>query len=540
MTVMEPVSTLSTARFYHSLGINCIPWKHRQKGGGLLIPSWYEYQIKRVTDAQIEEWFKDDVGIAIVTGEVSGLTVIDDDMRNGEKRLQSSCTARSGGGGYHYYYKYNPALKTARYADIHLEIKGNGALIYAYPTIHESGKRYEFEGGIESLKNLGVVPTNDPLLVQFAERVTVDRRERDARVYSQGYGEYFNLTGIGERDSKLKELCTLLWKKGHSPSEMLSIVNLVNKSYNPPLTEQQVRAKVESTFRGLGTKKDFTISLGKPEEKPSSLISYTGSLIQVAFQKKMQESGEGLSTGYPDIDKHFRLYPQHLYMVTAGTHIGKTTFASAIAANVARTGKKVTMFALEDGLYTVPNLMKTVGTIPETFTLVDCDSFPTPNSILDHITSTHADFVVIDHIHFLSSDDKKESIKDTIIDISKNLKLLTKKLNIPIMSLVHIKKQDKAKDSPPLIDDMKDAQELGGLANIVCILHRKRTEESAMLAGGEYFERTGVLNIAKAKVPNGKTGSVGFSINDGVFNTRPYDVLDSFTLDKQSRPVMIS
>lgn len=518
MTAMEPVSTLSTARFYHSLGINVIPWKHRVKGGGQLLPSWYEYQIKRVTDAQIEEWFKEDVGIAIVTGEVSGLTVIDDDLRNGQKRLNSAVTARSGGGGYHYYFKYEPSLKTARYEDMHLEVKNNGALIYAYPTIHKSGERYTFENGIESLKNLGPVPLENDLLKQFGVKQEVDKREKNARIYNSGYLEYFEQS-TGSRDEKLKEFCKEMWKKGMSEGQILSLARLVNKSYTPPLEDHIVIEKVASTFRGLGQKIDYQIAAVKPVEKPSPLISYTGPLIQVAFEKKMLQCGEGLSTGFVDIDRYFRLYPQHLYMVTAGTHIGKTTFATSIASSVARTGKKVTMFALEDGLFSVPKILKTVGDIPDTFTLVDSDSFPTPSQIMSHIEEHKADFVVIDHIHFLSSDDKKESLKDTIIDITKNLKLLTKKLNIPIMSLVHIKKQDRAKDVPPLIDDMKDAQELGGLANVVCILHRKRLEAGA----SGYFDDNGTLNIAKAKVPNGKLGTLSFSIKDEKFTTKPYE-----------------
>ncbi len=516
---MNPVSTLLTARYYHSLGINIIPWKHGVKGGGQLLSSWYEYQTKRVTAAQIEEWFKDDVGIAIVTGEVSGLTVVDDDLRNGEKRLESAVIARSGGGGYHYYYKYNSSYKTARREDLHLEIKGNGALIYAYPTIHPSGARYEFEGGIESLKNLHEM-TRLPLLDEFQSAVVTDKRERNARIESKGYSEYFS-QGTGDRDNKLKEFCMMLWRKGMSRGEILSLARLVNGTYSPPMSDSDVQAKVESTFRGLGEKVDYTIAAVKPVDKPSPLKSYTGSLIQDAYDRMIETCGDGLSTGFPDLDAHFRLFPQHLYMVTAGTHIGKTTFATSIALKVAATGKRVTLFSLEDGLFVVPKIKKMIPVVPDTFTLVDCDSFPTPSQIMAHIESNAADFVVIDHIHFLSSDDKKESIKDTIIEISKNLKLLTKRLNIPIMSLVHIKKQDKSKDSAPLIDDMKDAQELGGLANVVCILHRKRLAQEDVLKGQEYFESTGTLNIAKAKVPGGKTGGIVFGIENESFTTRP-------------------
>lgn len=515
------MKTLDVARYYHSLGINCIPWKHRVKGGGHLLPSWYKYQVQRVTDAEIEEWFKEDCGIAIVTGQVSNLTVVDDDLRSGQKRMNSAVTERTGGGGYHYYYRYTPRIKSGRRAEMNLEVKGDGTLVFAYPTIHESGKTYEFENGIESLELLQPFPEQDPLIIEYLGKTIKDTRERDSRVYTQGYTEYF-YKGEGDRDSSLKELSLMLWKKGMSPGQVYSIATLVNNTYKPPLEDRIVRAKVESTFRGLGEKKDYTIAIARRDEpKTSPLKNYKGEEIEAAFNVIMQDSGDGISTGFTEVDKHFKLFPKHLYMVTAGTHIGKTTFAGAVAMNVARTGKRVTFFALEDGLYITPSLLKG-GSIPSTFTLVDCDVFPTPNQIMNHIEEFPSDFIVVDHIHFLSSDDKKESVKDMIIDITKNLKLLTKKLNIPIMSLVHIRKQEKTKDTPPLIDDMKDAQELGGLANVICILHRKRIPSEQIIAGQQYHEQVGTLSIAKAKAPGAKTGMVAFSITDQVFSDAPY------------------
>lgn len=518
------MTTLQVAQYYHSLGIQCIPWEHRKKGGGLLIPSWSEYTHTRITPEQIIEWFSRDCGIAIITGEISGITVVDDDLRGMAPRLVSNCMARSGGGGHHYYYKYSSLITTCRRADMNLEVKNNGALIYAYPTIHESGKQYEFVGGVESLANLQPFPITNHLICDMKARVVKDVKERDERIYTDGYAEYFS-QGTGARDSKLKEFCLMLWKKNMSEGQVLSLARLANATYAPPLEDSVVVAKVASTFRGMGQKEDFTAGFARrdnEEPPPSPLISYTGAQAQEAYDLQIEQCGKGISTGYPSLDTHFRLFPKHLYMITAGTHQGKTTVALAIATKVAEQGKRVTFFSLEDGLFIVPKILKMSPRVPNTLTIVDSDSFPTPRQILTHIQEQPADMVVVDHIHFLSSDDKKESIKDTIIEIAKNLKLLSKKLNIPIISLVHIKKQDKAKDTPPLIDDMKDAQELGGLSNVVVILHRKRIPTEKIQPGDEYFDQVGTLNIAKSKVPGGRTGSIQFGIIDNQFTTTPY------------------
>lgn len=529
MSVMQPSNTLSTARFYHSLGFNILPWRHGDKGGCIL-SEWQQYNAVRVTAEQIEKWFTDDVGIAIITGRISGITVIDDDLRTGEKRFESSAVARTGGGGFHYFYKYQSGVRSTINTEAHVDILNDGKLVFAYPTIHKSGKRYEWETGLESLRNLQDFPQNHPLLAQINTKSEIDKREKNARLYAHGYDEYVNQS-TGGRDTMLKDFCLEMWKKGMSEAQVYSLAKLVNKTYAPPLDDATVWQKVRSTFRGLGVKQDFTIKAVKPTETPSPLISYSGLDLESAYTKKMVACGEGISTGFADLDKYFKLFPQHLYMVTAGTHIGKTTFAMSIATKVAMQGRRVTMFALEDGLFVVPKIKHITKDIPDTFTLVDCESFPTPSQIMAHILENDTDFVVIDHIHFLSSDNPKESIKETIIDITKNLKLLTKKLNIPIMSLVHIRKQEKIKDTPPLIDDMKDAQELGGLANVVCILHRKRLEAGA----DGYFDNVGTINIAKAKVPNGRLGTLSFSISDEIFNTSPYQSQLSKVLEGYDR-----
>ena len=75
---MESESTLDKAIKYYELGLSLIPVGKDKKP---LLPSWKEYQSQRASLEQIKEWFSNnDVNIAVVTGLISGIAVVDFDL----------------------------------------------------------------------------------------------------------------------------------------------------------------------------------------------------------------------------------------------------------------------------------------------------------------------------------------------------------------------------------------------------------------------------------------------------------------------------
>lgn len=107
---------------------------------------------------QIENWFTDSMyGIGIVTGERSGITVVDIDTGGDKQGVESwqeiieehgeplTLTARSGGGGVHLYFKYSPHLKTSvSVLGKDIDVRNDGAHINAPPSLHASGERYRW------------------------------------------------------------------------------------------------------------------------------------------------------------------------------------------------------------------------------------------------------------------------------------------------------------------------------------------------------------------------------------------------------------
>jgi len=92
--------------------------------------------------------------VAIVTGRLSGLVVLDVDPRHGgdaslaafEARhgpLPATVESRTGGGGRHFYFRH-PGGRCPNRVGLEpgLDLRGDGGCIVAPPSIHPSGREY--------------------------------------------------------------------------------------------------------------------------------------------------------------------------------------------------------------------------------------------------------------------------------------------------------------------------------------------------------------------------------------------------------------
>ncbi len=97
-----------------------------------------------------------DANVGIACTEASGLLVIDVDPRHGgdksydglraEYELPPTWTVRTGGGGWHLYFRHpGGAVRSALPGEYPgIDVKGNGYVV-APPSVHASGKAYEWE-----------------------------------------------------------------------------------------------------------------------------------------------------------------------------------------------------------------------------------------------------------------------------------------------------------------------------------------------------------------------------------------------------------
>ena len=86
------------------------------------------------------KWPHANIGLAC---GASGLTVIDLDPRNGEPNLNlmPTLTSKTGGGGWHYFY--SGVVRSCKPLP-GVDIKSDGGYVILPPSIHPSGRRYEW------------------------------------------------------------------------------------------------------------------------------------------------------------------------------------------------------------------------------------------------------------------------------------------------------------------------------------------------------------------------------------------------------------
>lgn len=173
-------------------------WRVAPIAPGTKYPRIHEWQLKATTDpAIVETWwgrFPGD-GVSIVTGEASGLVVVDVDPRHdGDETLADLETAHgplpdtvesvTGGGGRHLYFRWPAGVPFPRndQAGVMLgagvDIRAEGGQVVAPPTTHpDTGRAYEWEVLHSPLD--GVAVAMPP--AWLVELLTAPRPERTPR-----------------------------------------------------------------------------------------------------------------------------------------------------------------------------------------------------------------------------------------------------------------------------------------------------------------------------------------------------------------------
>jgi len=117
--------------------------------------------------AKVEEWWGPGTpprNIAIATGKVSGITVIDIDDGEGKDGVQTwlrmiegsgephTLMSHTGGGGTHLFFQYDPRMGKSRTNYFgpdykHVDLRNDGGYIIAPPSRHRTLGRYEWPNG---------------------------------------------------------------------------------------------------------------------------------------------------------------------------------------------------------------------------------------------------------------------------------------------------------------------------------------------------------------------------------------------------------
>lgn len=232
---------------YVDRGWSVLPVRPEEKRP--FMTNWLQYTHSRASKETITSWFTNlsGAGVGIVTGKVSNIIVLDVEstcpypIEDILKKYPTQLVSRSGSGGYHLFYQYPTNVpKVANRVRIFdgADLRADGGFIVLPPTIHSSGRRYEWvsEG----------VPGRFPAAL-------LDLRSQP-KVQSDGWiTEALRGVSEGGRNDACARLAGYFFKKGMTYDIVESLLLDWNERNDPPMPTREVRTTIKSIERSHAT-----------------------------------------------------------------------------------------------------------------------------------------------------------------------------------------------------------------------------------------------------------------------------------------------
>ncbi len=219
---------------------------------------WEPYQYRVADAAEVNRWFDrwPDANVGIVTGQVSGLVVLDVDPRHGGEEsiadwarsgrpLPDTTEAVTGGGGRHLYFRA-PAMLLRNRVGLSpgIDLRANGGLVVGPPSIHPSGGRYTWRSG-HAPEDFAPAPLPD-----WLRRMAAGGGQGAG--HSIGHWRKLVAEGVpeGTRNNTIASLAGHLLWHGVDPDVTLELLLCWNRvRCRPPLDDEEVAGVVASIVK---------------------------------------------------------------------------------------------------------------------------------------------------------------------------------------------------------------------------------------------------------------------------------------------------
>lgn len=237
-------------------------------------------------------------------------------------------------------------------------------------------------------------------------------------------------------------------------------------------------------------------------ERINSVILQTFDRLD-SLNSETDNSLKPIPTGIGDLDRMITgLNRSDLILLAARPGMGKTSFALNIARNVACKAKKtVAFFSLEMSKEQLASRLLSTealisGTklrtgklneeewsrlIPASDVLSKAELYldDTPGITISEMKSRlrrlhNLDLVIIDYLQLMASGRRIENRVQEISEITRNLKILAKEMNVPVITLSQLSRAaEKRDDHRPQLADLRDSGSIEQDADIVLFLYRE-------------------------------------------------------------------
>lgn len=293
----------SKALQFSVLGYAVIPLGKNKKP---LLGAWKQYETKMPTEREIEYWWTKwpSANIGIVTGKISGITVIDLDtdketgvLYTTPDKFPKTFTVRTPSGGYHLYYEYSNAITTSVKAYPKLpgvDVRNDGGYVVAAHSVTDYLDKGVKKGGLyEIVTQIELAPLPTQLFNGKAAKRSLMSK---ISVKTGGRNESIaSFAGQLLHSAPEKEWLTEVW----------DAVQTANKTYSPPLSDKELKATFESIMNRERERR-VTLTVSPMQIGPTG-IEEAGEEVSI----KIRKNGNGMA--YKDMANVLAILSQHPY-----------------------------------------------------------------------------------------------------------------------------------------------------------------------------------------------------------------------------------
>lgn len=402
---------LKYALRYHELGFSVIPAKKDKRP----LIKWEQYQKQRADVDQIRVWWDKwpDANIAIITGDISGVDVVDCDTEDAYANMNDNFLPDSFATpivktpkGYHVYFKHRPGLSNAVRVITGTDLRTEGGYVIAPPSQNGHGKKYSW---LENLapKNVSFSAMPEILFDVLKQGALYNNNNSSNNIISLGgvigggsdesqkatkSHKKPQLFTLGQRDDDLFRLANYLIKGGLDPVSVNDYLVFCANHCNPPFPENEVYKKIESAIKRASARerniaqevRDFvkaTEGHFSATELHKELLNATKEEKKAARQEILRMIDEGiiervgpkngyyrkkseeaeiidiyniekstLDIWYPlNLNSYFYTQPKNLIVFCGTPDVGKTAFLMRCAIMNAHKGYKIRYMSSEMG-----------------------------------------------------------------------------------------------------------------------------------------------------------------------------------------------
>ncbi len=331
----------------------------------------------------------------------------------------------------------------------------------------------------------------------------------------------------------------------HSVSSVEVYANIVREKYELRTLMQSLReildeaaeASDASLLLDSAEQRIYAIRQGKQLQ---GLRSIKGMLLETFDRLDLLNSPDrdrykGIPTGIGLLDSTITgLNRSDLIVLAARPGVGKTSFGLNIARHASVVSKRrVAFFSLEmSGEQLASRLLSTEASVEGTklrsgdlsedeWTRIieagdilgradlyfdDSPGITVPQMKAKARRLKNVDLIIVDYLQLMSGGKKNDNRVNEISDITRNLKIMAKELDVPVIAMSQLRRPtDRTKDHRPGLSELRDSGSIEQDADIVIFLHREAY--NAASEGGQVTDDmdTTAAQIIVAKNRHGAT-----------------------------------